>query len=99
MNRKTFLTVSAALLLAMPVASAKEKEANIASDTSGISHAQFVNNIALAAIGMGVKEPLNISMSQESGKKVLTVSGSNSTRCRIPVSDGNPPTMNGISCK
>jgi len=34
-----------------------------------------------------------------SGKRVLVVTGSNGTTCRVPVSDGNPPKMMGINCK
>ena len=48
---------------------------------------------------MGAKEPLEISESNEGGKRVLVVAGSNGTTCRVPVSDGNPPKMMGINCK
>ena len=50
--------------------------------------------IALPALA---KEPLNISETQANGKRVLVVSGSNGTSCKVPISDDNK--MSGISCK
>ena len=47
---------------------------------------------------MGAQEPLDISETQAGGKRVLVVTGSNGTRCQVPISDGNPPKMTGINC-
>ena len=71
----------------------------IALLVSSVKDAGFINSMASAANGMGAKEPLTISESNDGSKRVLVVAGSNGTTCRVPVSDGNPPKMMGINCK
>lgn len=80
--------------LALLSATASAKEPKIASDNSGIGDAKLINNAAAAAIGAGAKEPLHIS---KSGDKLI-ISGSDATKCTVPVA-GDPPKMQGISCK
>ena len=82
------------MLIALPTLA---KEPQIASNSSGVTDGGLINNIAASAIGMGTKEPLNISEIQANGKRVLVVSGSNGTSCKVPISDDNK--MSGISCK
>lgn len=89
---KLKLTALAALALISATAAAKEPK--IEENSSGIDDGKLINNIAAAAVGMGVKEPLRIS---KSGSNVI-VSGSTATKCTVPVA-GNPPKMQGISCK
>ena len=96
-TKKLILTSAIALLVASPLAMAKDP--TIASNSSSVKDAGFINSMASAANGMGVKEPLTISESNDGGKRVLVVTGSNGTTCRVPVSDGNPPKMMGINCK
>ena len=95
--KKLILTSAIALLVASPLAMAKDP--TIASNSSGVKDAGFINSMASAASGMGAKEPLEISESNDGGKRVLVVAGSNGTTCRVPVSDGNSPKMMGINCK
>ena len=95
--KKLILTSAIALLVASPLAMAKDLA--ITSNSSSVKDADFINSMASAANGMGAKEPLTISESNDGGKRVLVVAGSNGTTCRVPVSDGNPPKIMGINCK
>ena len=72
------------MLIALP---ALAKEPQIASNSSSLTDGGLINNIAASAI----------SETQANGKRVLVVSGSNGTSCKVPVSDDNK--MSGISCK
>ncbi|MCG7656511.1 hypothetical protein [Wielerella bovis] len=99
MKKNILAWVTVAMLTAVPFASAKDKLPNIQTNTSNITNNAFINNVATAAMGMGVKEPLSISETQANGKRTLLVAGSNSTTCRINISEGDAPKMMGISCK
>lgn len=70
---------------------AKEKELNIASNSSGLSE-ELSLNIGRMAVGMGVKEPLIISKSGENAK----VSGSGSAVCTIKLLGEK---IQGVSCQ
>lgn len=70
---------------------AKEKELNIASNTSGLS-AETTANIAKTAVAMGVKEPLIISKTGNDAK----VAGASSTLCTIKLAG---ETIQGVSCQ
>ena len=89
----------AMILLGTTWVHAKEKTPNIQANTSSLGNSALINNIALAATGMGAKEPLSISDTQLNGKRAVQVTGSNGTVCRVPISEGSEPQMMGISCK
>lgn len=90
MKKIQIALLAAALAVAGNVV-AKEKELNIASNTSGLS-AETVNNIGRTALGMGVQEPLNISKSGDNAK----VAGSGSVVCTIKLAGEK---IQGVSCK
>ncbi|MDO4434493.1 MAG: hypothetical protein Q4B82_07945 [Alysiella sp.] len=97
MNTKLTTAASLALLLlALPVAA---KEPQIANNTSGFSDANLITSAAASAIGSGAKEPLNISAENAGGKSQLIIQGSNGITCKVPLSAGSTPQMQGISCK
>lgn len=97
--KNTTSRVLVACTLAMLAPFAMAKEPQISSNTSGIDDADFLTNITNASVGMGAAEPLSISSTQNGGKLVVVVTGSNGTSCKIPTSNGNPPQMQGINCK
>jgi len=76
--KKLILTSAIALLVASPLAMAKDP--TIASNSSSVKDAGFINSMASAANGMGVKEPLTISESNDGGKRVLVAAHGNSLR-------------------
>ena len=90
MKKISIALLTVALAVSGSVA-AKEKELNIAADTSGLA-AEMSQNIGRMALGMGVKEPLLISKSGESVK----VAGSGSTVCAIKLAGDK---IQGVSCK
>lgn len=85
--------VSTSLLLTQAWAN----DVQIAADSSGLP-ADMVQNFAASAKSMGVKEPMNVSISNEGGRYAV-ISGSSATTCRIKLSGSNPPAMLGISCR
>lgn len=93
--KKIIFTLFFSVLAFNTVAAGKEPQ--IESNQSSIQDGHLINNIASSAIAMGVKEPLVIVEEQIANKRVLTVSGSNHTSCKVPVSDSDQ--MAGISCK
>lgn len=95
----TRTTLALMMAFALPLSHAADRDPKIASNSSGIADSTFINSIATAAIGMGAKEPLNISATENGGKRVVVIAGSNGTRCQVPTSNGNPPQMQGIQCK
>lgn len=54
-----------------------------------------VQKLAATAVKMGVKEPVNLHLSDGS----LRVSGSSTTTCTIKVGNGDTPQIAGISCQ
>ena len=86
------------LALLLPLAAQAADEVKDSSDTSGLP-AAMVQNIAHSSKSMGVKEPMNISLKTENGTRYAVVSGSSATTCRIKLSNANPPTMLGLSCR
>lgn len=97
---KKFIPVVLVLsgLLANTAAFSKERDLNIQEDSSGLP-AQLVDNITRSSVSMGVKEPLVIRSSNEGGVHYAVVSGASATVCKIKLSSGNPPQMQGLSCK
>lgn len=91
-------TAALMLALALPAAAWAADEVKIASDTSGLP-AEMVQNIAHSSKSMGVKEPMNVSLKTENGTRYAVVSGSSATTCRVKLSNANPPTMLGLSCR
>lgn len=86
-----YLTLALTALALTTPAFAKDKEPEIAANTSGLS-AELSDSIARTAMSMGVKEPLTISKDGANAK----VSGSNTTVCTAKLNDGK---MMGFSCK
>ena len=82
--------LAAFALLASPVAMAKPKKPNIQSNTSGISDEKLIDSVSASSMGAGVAEPLKISKTSAGGKDVLVVTGSNSVKCKIPLSKTQP---------
>ena len=76
--KKLILTSAIALLVASPLAMAKDLA--ITSNSSSVKDADFINSMASAANGMGAKEPLTISESNDGGKRVLVAAHGNSLR-------------------
>lgn len=99
MNKKNLAVMAMILLGATSWVHAKEKTPNIQANTSSLGDSALIDNIAVAATGMGAKEPLSISDTQSNGKRAVQVMGSNGTVCRVPISEGSEPQMMGISCK
>lgn len=91
-------TAALPLALFLPVAAWAADEVKIAADTSGLP-AAMVQNIAHSSKSMGVKEPMNVSIKTENGTRYAVITGSSSTSCRVKLSNGNPPTMLGLSCR
>ncbi|UOP04770.1 hypothetical protein [Conchiformibius kuhniae] len=86
--------IAAAVAVGLSVAAAKSKSPDIREDASGLP-AELSENIARAAVAMGVKEPLAIAKAEQNAK----VSGSNATVCTVKLSADAEPKMLGISCK
>lgn len=95
---KTNLIASFAVALLLPATAFAADDIKISADTSGLP-AGLVQNMAHAAKGLGVKEPMNVSATTEGGVKYAVLSGSTSTSCRVKLSNANPPVMQGISCR
>lgn len=91
MNQSLTAIFASIALFASVAAMAKDPE--IASNSSGVEDAKLINSIAAAAKGSGVTEPLNIS----GNSSQLVVTGSNGTRCEVPLIDGK--MKKGIRCK
>lgn len=90
-----FLALSAAAAgLAFSINAYAAKEIKIGSNGTSYSAAD-VQKLAATAVGMGVKEPVNLS---HAGGAV-TVSGSNATKCTFKVGSGDTPKIQGVSCK
>lgn len=89
--KKTYMMLIVAAVAISGSVLAKEKELDIASNTSGLS-AETTASITKTAVAMGVKEPLNISKSGNDAK----VAGSGSTVCTIKLAG---ETIQGVSCK
>ena len=96
MNKRTSAVWLLMMALASTAAVAKDKKIQIASDSSGLP-AALVENIAATSAAMGVKEPLNISISGEGANRAAVVSGSSGASCKIKLSAGGSPTMMGVS--
>ena len=87
------------MLALLPVASAWAADnVKIAEDTSGLSP-EMVQNLAHTSKSMGVKEPISITTRTEGGTRYAVVSGTSGTTCRIKLSNDNPPTILGLSCR
>lgn len=54
-----------------------------------------VQKLAATAVKMGVKEPVNLQLSNGN----LHISGSNATNCIIKVGTGSTPQIAGINCQ
>ncbi len=91
--------LAAFALLASPVAMAKPKKPNIQSNTSGISDEKLIDSVSASSMGAGVAEPLKISKTSAGGKDILVVTGSNSVKCKIPLSKTQPVKMLDIDCQ
>ena len=86
------------MLAVLPLASAWAGDVKIGNDSSGLPP-ELVQNLAQTSKSMGVKEPLNISTRNEGSVRYAVVSGTSGTTCRIKLSNGNPPTVLGLSCR
>ncbi|OAM26889.1 MULTISPECIES: hypothetical protein [Eikenella] len=87
------------MLALLPIASAWAADSvKIANDSSGLPP-DLVQNLAHTSKSMGVKEPMNVSVRSEGGARYAVVSGTSGTTCRIKLSNGNPPTILGLSCR
>lgn len=92
-------TQTAAWVLAflLPL-SAAAADVKIAADTSGLP-SDMVANLAASAKSMGVQEPVSVSVSNEGGTRYAVITGTSAARCRAKLSNANPPTMLGLSCR
>ena len=86
------------MLALLPIASAWAGDVKIGNDSSGLPP-ELVQNLTQTSKSMGVKEPMNISTRNEGGASYAVVSGASGTTCRIKLSNGNPPTILGLSCR
>ena len=86
------------MLALLPIASPWASDVKIGNDSSGLPP-ELVQNLAQTSKSMGVKEPMNISTRSEGGARYAVVSGTSGTTCRIKLSNGNPPTILGLSCR
>lgn len=94
MKIKTFLALAAVgtgLVLSTTVMA---KEIKIGSNDTSYSDAD-VQKLAATAVGMGVKEPVNLNKSGDS----VEVSGASATRCTFKVGSGAAPQIQGVNCK
>ena len=86
------------MLALLPIASAWADGVKIGNDSSDLPP-ELVQNLAQTSKSMGVKEPMNISTRSEGGARYAVVSGTSGTTGRIKLSNGNPPTILGLSCR
>ncbi|ASK28290.1 hypothetical protein [Neisseria chenwenguii] len=95
MKTSKFLALTAAsAALAFSVNAYAAKEIKIAGNSTPYSEAD-AQKLAATAVGMGVKEPISLNKAGA----VVTVSGSNTTKCTFKVGDGDSPKIQGVSCK
>ena len=95
MNMTKFLAVSAAAAgLLFSANTYAAKEIKIGSNSTAYAPAD-VQKLAATAVGMGVKEPVNLA----SGSGSVTLSGSNATQCTFKVGAGSALQIQGVSCK
>lgn len=94
MKKNKFFALYAAAALLATVNVYAAKEIKVASNNTSYTQ-DDVQKLASTAVSMGVKEPVNLSLSGGN----LTVSGSSSTKCVFKVGSGDSPKIQGVNCK